>query len=213
MAKISVSLWSADLADLGNEVKRLENYADLFHFDVADGHFGSTFIFSPDLIKALRGKTNIPFDAHLIVEHPDRFITPFIDAGADIITVYAESDCDLESTIKKIKKQRTKVAVSLKPETPVSVLEPFLDGLDMVLIMGAGIDVKGQALVPSTYDKIKGLASLIAQRGLSIDIGIDGGVSKDTVPGLVKAGATVVVSGTLIFSQEPEVIFDWLKKL
>lgn len=212
MLKVSVSLWSADLTNLGNEVKRLEDYADFFHFDVADGHFASTFLFFPDLIKALREKTKLPFDVHLIIKNPGKFIDNFIEAGADIVTVYAEADCNLEDTIERIKDRGAKASVALRPETPITTLEPILDSLDMVVIMGTEVDVRGQSLFPSTDKRIRALSSLIAGKGLKIDIEADGGIRKETVPGLVEAGASVIVAGSLVFNNDLKQIFNWLRR-
>ena len=212
MLKVSVSLWSADLTDLGNEVKRVNNYADSFHFDVADGHFASNFLFFPDLIKAVRKKTLVPFEIHMITEHPEKFIDIFVKSGANTMIIYPEATADLRKTIKEIKKQGLKVSVALKPKTSVSILEPILDHLDMVTVMGTEIEVKSKAIIPSTYKKIKSVASLIARKGLKMDIEADGGIRKETVPKLVKAGATVVVAGSLVFNNDMEQIFAWLRK-
>jgi len=212
MLKISVSLWSADLTELGSEVRRLENYADCFHFDVADGHFAKTFLFFPDLIKALRKRTPVPFEVHLITENPERFIDVFVESGADTIIFYPEATTDLEKTVRQIKKQGPKVSLALKPETSVSVLEPVLDNLDMVTVMGTEVDVKSRGIIPTTYEKITNVASLIACEGLKIDLEADGGIRKETVPKLVKAGATTVVAGSIVFNNDLEQIFAWLRK-
>jgi len=212
MLKIAVSLWSADLTELGSEESRLENYADCFHFDVADGHFAKTFLFFPDIIKALRKRTSIPFEVHLITENPERFIDVFVESGANSIIIYPEATTDLPRTVKQIKKQGLKVSVALKPETPVSVLEPVLDNLEMVTVMGTEVDVRSKTIIPTTYQKITDVASLIAGKGLKIDLEADGGIRKETVPKVVQAGATTVVAGSIVFKNDLEQIFAWLRK-
>lgn len=212
MLKISASLWSADLTELGSEVKRLEEYVDSFHFDVADGHFAKTFLFFPDLIKALREKTSVPFEVHLITENPERHIDLFAESGANSIAVYAEAAADLKETIGRIKERGLKTSVALKPGTPVSVLEAVLNDLDMVTIMGTDVDVKGKQIAPGTYEKIKEVVSLATGEGLKIDIEADGGIRKETIPKLVEAGATVIVAGSLVFKSDLGEIFAWLRK-
>lgn len=212
MLKVSISLWSADLADLGNEVRKVEKYADFFHFDVADGHFVPNFLFFPDLIKAVRKKTSVPFEIHMIAEHPERFIDVFVESGANLMTVYSEAVADLRRTIRQIKKHGLKVSVALQQKTPVSVLEPVIESLDMVTVMGTDIYVKGKPIISSTYKKIRDVAALIAKKGLKLDIEADGGIRKETVPELVKSGTTVIVAGSLVFANKPGQIFTWLRK-
>lgn len=211
----SLSLWSADLTNLGNVVKEAEQFADYFHFDVADGHFGKTFLFFPDLIKSLRPLTSIPFEVHLIVKDPERYIESFSEAGADIITVYPEACDNLLRTLSKIRKYNIKVSLALSPKISISIIESVVNLLDIIVVMGTDIDVKGSSLLPSTYQKIKDVKKLLEKLNIEkIKIEADGGIRKETVPKLIKAGANILVPGSLVFgSSSYAEIFSWLRGL
>jgi len=215
MVECSVSLWSADLTNLGKAVKDVEKYADYFHFDVADGHFVPTLLFFPDLVKSLRPLTSVPFDVHLIVSNPDRFITSFVDAGADIISVYPETCRNLSQTLYKIKNNKVKISVTLNPGTPVEILEPVIDIIDMVVVMGTESGIKGCSLLPSTYKRIADVKKMLLKlkKTGTIKIEVDGGIRKETVPHLIKAGADIIVPGSLVFKNNYSQIFAWLHQL
>jgi ribulose-phosphate 3-epimerase len=209
----SLSLWSADLTNLGNAVKETEQYADYYHFDVADGHFGKTFLFFPDLIKSLRPLTGVPFDVHLIVKDPERYIETFSEAGSDIITVYPESCENLARTLVKIRKHNIKASLALSPEISISIIESVIDLLDMIVVMGTDIDVKSSSLLPSTYQRIRDVSKIFQRLKIDkIKIEADGGIRKETVPKLIKAGADILVPGSLVFkSRNYAEIFSWLR--
>jgi ribulose-phosphate 3-epimerase len=210
----SVSLWSADLTNLGKTVKELEEYADYFHFDVADGHFVPNLLFFPDLVRSLRPLTNIPFEVHLIVESPEQYIDCFAEAGANIISVYPEACEDLPRTLLKIKERNVKVSLSLSPRTSIAILKSVADMLDFIVIMGTEVGVKGRSLLPSTYQKIAEVKKILESLAIKdVKIEVDGGIRKETVPLLIRAGANILVPGSLVFNNKYSQIFSWLRQL
>ncbi len=203
MVKISPSILSADFANLLEDVKKVEKAGvELLHIDIMDGHFVPNISFGPMVLKALKGKTTVPFDVHLMIENPDAYIKEFVDAGASIITVHAEACPHLHRTIQNIKSYGVKAAVSLNPATSLSVLEEVLPELDMVLLMSVNPGFGGQSFIASTLDKTKRLKQMIDAKGLKIDIEIDGGVKLDNAKEIVEAGANVLVAGSAIFKTD-----------
>ncbi len=203
MVKVSPSILSADFAKLGEEVAAAEKAgAELIHIDVMDGHFVSNITIGPLVVKAIRDVTKLPFDVHLMIENPDKYIKEFADSGADIITVHQETCVHLHGTLQSIKKCGVKAAVSLNPGTPVSAIEPVLPLLDMVLIMSVNPGFGGQKFIPESLDKIKQLEEMISRRKLNIDIEVDGGVTVDNVAEVDFAGADIVVMGSAFYNSE-----------
>lgn len=203
MIKIAPSILSADFSKLDEQIKLIEKGgADLIHLDVMDGHFVPNITFGAPVIKMLRGVTDVPFDVHLMIENPERFIDDFVDAGADIITVHAESTVHLHRLIQQIKAHGIKAAVSLNPSTPLDVLDYVLEDIDMVLIMSVNPGFGGQSFIPQCKDKIKKLKKMITDKNLDVEIQVDGGVKLDNIREIMECGADIFVAGSAIFGEE-----------
>ncbi len=193
--KISPSLLSCDYARMGEEIAQLELLgADMLHIDVMDGHFVPNITLGAPVIKALRKVSTLCFDVHLMITDPLRYIGDFIDAGADIVTVHVEC-ADVEESIRKIKEHGKKAALSLKPATPAKAVYPYLNDLDMVLIMTVEPGFGGQKLIGTTLPKIVQIRKLCPD----LDIQVDGGIDRDTAKLCKELGANVLVAGSYIF--------------
>lgn len=211
-----VSLWSADLAALGAEIKRMEPYADLFHLDVADAHFVPGLLFFPDLIAALRPWTTVPFHVHLMAEHPAAHIPAFAEAGANLITVHYENGAEASTALEQIQQHGLAAGLALQLQTPPEVIVPYLDQIQLILLMGTRLGIKGQPLDPNTYRREQIVRQIIHEHGYAgqVKIGVDGGIREQTVPLLRQAGADLIVPGSLIFkSDQPAKTFQWLHAL
>jgi len=202
MVKLAPSILSADFSKLYEDVKKVEDAGvEYLHVDIMDGHFVPNISFGPVVLKSLKGKTNLVTDVHLMIENPDQYIAEFVSAGADIIVVHQEACPHLHRTIQNIKSHGVKAGVSLNPATSLSTIEEVLPELDMVLIMSVNPGFGGQSFIESSLDKIKRLKKMIDDRGLNIDIQVDGGVKVANVKKVVEAGANVIVAGSAIFAQ------------
>ncbi len=200
MGKIAPSILSADFTRLGEEVKSIEQAgADYVHIDVMDGHFVPNITIGPGIVKAVRGVTQLPLDVHLMISNPDDFIEDFAESGADIITVHAEATNHLHRSIQHIKKAGAKPAVSLNPASPLQMIEYVLDDLDMVLLMTVNPGFESQEFIPEVLPKIKRLREIIDDRGLNIEIEVDGGINPENIGLISSAGADVFVAGSAIF--------------
>ena len=205
---IAPSLLAADFSKLKEEIQEVEKYgAEYLHLDVMDGAFVPNISFGTPVISALRKHSNLVFDVHLMIENPDRFIKDFVDAGADIITVHAESTKHLNRTIQLIKSYGKKVGVSLNPSTPLYVIKYDVQNLDMVLIMTVNPGFGGQAFIEKMTDKIKELRTIAPQ----IDIEVDGGINEETGKKVKEAGANILVAGSYIFSGDYKEKIEALK--
>jgi len=214
MLKAATSLWSADLANLESEIKRAEPFSDLFHIDVCDGHYAETLLFFPDLVAAMRPITRLPFEVHLITENPAQWVVPFRDAGADRLVFYPDAVDRPEEILSVIKENGLQPGVSLAIEHPLSMLEPYWEVLDVVVILGTDFGIKGvEDVAEGTYEKIADLARERSVRGLGFEIEADGAIRRNTVPLLRRAGADIVVPGSLMFKENMAEISAWLRSL
>lgn len=196
--KISPSMLSADFANLERDLKAVEaGGADWLHVDVMDGHFVPNITIGPDQVKCLRKTIDLPFDVHLMISEPLKYIKSFADAGADIITVHVEVEDDTQECLELIKKCGCKAGLVLSPDTPVAVLEPFMDEVSMILVMSVYPGFGGQKYIEGTGDRLRAIRKMIGDR--SIDLEVDGGVNFETLSTVVEAGANVIVSGSCLF--------------
>ena len=203
MIKLAPSILSADFARLLEDVKKVENAGcEYLHIDVMDGHFVPNITLGPQVVKSLRIDVNMVFDAHLMIENPDNYIKDFVDAGCDIIVVHQEACKHLHRTIQNIKSYGIKAGVSLNPATPIESIKHILEDIDMVLIMTVNPGFGGQSFIEGMIPKIEELKALIDNRGLNIDIQVDGGIKPNNVEKVVKAGANVIVAGSAIFNSD-----------
>ncbi len=213
MLKCSTSLWSADLANLAAEIKRVEPYSERFHLDVADGHYTPTMLFFPDQVKALRPHTRVPFEVHLMTTDPLRWIEPFVEAGADGIIFCFDAVHNPGDVLRAIKATGKKAGVSLLLTESLEVLEPHWELLDVLTIVGTAMGIKGASMDATVPDKIRRARQIIQQRGLKTEVEADGGIRRETVPLLHAAGADFIVPGSLMFKEDPAAMRKWLAAL
>jgi len=200
---IAPSILSADFARLGAEIAAIEEGgADWVHVDVMDGHFVPNITIGPPVVASIRKITKLPLDVHLMIEDPDKYIVPFAEAGADIITVHSEAATHLHRSIQFIKDQGCKAGVSLNPATPLSALDYVLSQVDMVLIMSVNPGFGGQKFIPAVVPKIRRVRELILERGTEAEIEVDGGMNSNTISEAAAAGANIFVAGNAVFTTE-----------
>ena len=198
---LSPSILSADFSRLGEQIKELDEAgAQYVHIDVMDGMFVPSISFGMPIIRAIRGCSDRIFDVHLMIEEPGRYIADFAEAGADLITVHAESCKHLDRTIESIKERGLLAGVALNPATPVSAISCLLEKVDMVLIMTVNPGFGGQKLIPYTVDKVRELKQLLDEKGLKTDIEVDGGINLSNVRDVMEAGANIIVAGSAVFN-------------
>lgn len=214
--KLSPSILSADFTRLGEELTETAaalRKKDYLHIDVMDGMFVPSISFGFPVIKSIRKITDMTFDVHLMIEEPVRYIKEFKDAGADIITVHAEACSDINKTLDEIKALGLKCSLSIKPDTPVKCLKPYLNKLDMILIMTVYPGFGGQKYIEDSTERIKAVRDMVKQSGLDIDIEVDGGIYSHNMRTVIEAGANVIVCGSAVFCGNISENINMLKKV
>ncbi|AUO55182.1 ribulose-phosphate 3-epimerase [Ehrlichia canis] len=212
MVEVSSSILSADFANLSKSIEVLENASvDYIHIDVMDGNFVPNITIGPVVVSAIRECTKIPFDVHLMINSPSNYIETFVNAGADMITVHAESEVHLDRVIKKIKSYGKDAGLSLVPTSHYSILEYIIFELDLVLIMTVNPGFSGQQFIVSQLDKISRVRSMIEKYSLKTKIAVDGGVNIDNAKSVIEAGADILVVGSAIFKAKN--VLDYVQKL
>lgn len=198
MVKIAPSILSADFGALGEAVARVEaGGADQIHVDVMDGHFVPNLSIGPPVIEAIRKRTRLPLDVHLMIESPERWVETYVRSGADLLTVHVEACPHLQRCLTQIREAGARAGVALNPSTPPHSLDCVLDDLDLILVMSVNPGFGGQAFIPSSYAKVRQIRSLLGRR--QVDVSVDGGVGPGNAGQLALAGASVLVAGSAVF--------------
>ena len=213
MIKIAPSILAADFAYMGDAVKLMEECgADYIHLDIMDGHFVPNITYGQDMVRAIRKRTSLILDAHLMVENPERYISEFVDAGADIITIHQESTPHVYRAIQMIKESGVKAGVALNPSTPVEMLSPYMEDIDLVLIMTVNPGFGGQTFIEPMLKKIEKLRDLKKYYGWTAEIQVDGGINSATSILVREAGAEVIVAGSAVFkAEDPCAVIEMLR--
>lgn len=213
MIKIAPSILSADFTNLGRDIELLKEWnADWIHFDVMDGHFVPNMSFGPVVCSAIRPKTELPIDVHLMVEDPTRFVPWFLQAGANVITLHVEAERHLHRALQQIHEGGCKAGVVLNPGTPAVAVKEVLPFCDLVLVMSVNPGFGGQQFIPESLEKISELRWMIDSKGLHTDIEVDGGINPETAKRCIDAGATILVAGSAVFhAQDPAYMIQQLR--
>ena len=203
MLKLAPSILSADFSHLAEDVKKIEEGgADYIHVDVMDGHFVPNISFGAPVMKCLNDKTDLPYDVHLMIENPDKYIEDFVTDKTEYITVHQEACIHLHRTVENIKSKGVKAGVSINPATPVSTLECILPDVDLVLIMSVNPGFGGQKFIPGSLEKVRELAEIKKSRKLDFAIEIDGGITLENIKEVVEGGVEIAVAGSAVFKVE-----------
>jgi ribulose-phosphate 3-epimerase len=200
--RIAPSLLSANFTRLADEIATIESGADMLHLDVMDGHFVPNMTIGPMIVKACRGVSRLPFDCHLMISEPQRYIEAFIDAGADLISIHVETEPHLQRALQLIRDAGAKAGIAINPATPAESLSTAIEFCDYVLVMSVNPGFGGQRFIEPVVPKIRQISRMIRERGLPVAIEVDGGIDPRTAPAVVAAGATWLVAGSAVFGQE-----------
>ena len=212
-ARISPSILSADMANLGRDLEMISN-ADYIHIDVMDGHFTKNLTFGAEIVRACKRATDVPLDVHMMVTNPDDTVDWYLDAGADLVTVHYEASTHLHRTVKHIQDRGAKAGVVLNPATPVCLLDSIFEDVDMVLLMSVNPGFGGQSYIPGTDAKIRQLRAMCDEHGVSPLIEVDGGVSSKNIERVCACGADVLVAGSAVFgADDPRAEVESLRAL
>ena len=197
--KLSPSLLSADFSRLAEEALSIEHLVDRFHWDVMDGHFVPNLTFGPLVVNALRKRLHIPFDIHLMIDHPEVYAPQFVTQPDDVIIVHVETQNDSAALLQLIRAQGARCGITLKPGTALETIEPYLDEVSMILVMSVEPGFGGQSFMPESLTRVRALKELIGER--TIEISIDGGINASTIGEVAKAGVDIAVAGSAIFGE------------
>ncbi len=211
--KVAPSILSADFGKMAEAVQNLDKWqADLIHCDVMDGVFVPNLTFGMDMVKALRKYTNGILDVHLMIIKPERYVPQFLAAGADVVTFHPDASEDVAGALKAIRDAGKKCGLVLNPDKPLSLIEPYLDDIDVVIIMGVYAGFGGQSFIPETMDKIRATKKLIGNRNIEIEM--DGGASPKNFAELAAAGTDVIVAGSAVFkAEDPAAVIEQIHKI
>jgi ribulose-phosphate 3-epimerase len=203
--KIAPSLLSADFSRLADELAEVENEADLLHLDVMDGHFVPNLTIGPGIVKACRAHSRLPFDCHLMIDNPQLYIDRFLEAGADMISVHVEAEPHLQRALQMIRDGGAKAGIAINPATSAESLSTAIEFCDFVLVMTVNPGFGGQKFIEPVVPKIRRIAQMVRERGVHVEIEVDGGVDRTTAPLVAHAGATMLVAGSAVFGEKDRV--------
>ena len=200
---LSPSILSADFWNLGEQIRELEQAgAQYIHIDVMDGRFVPSLTFAMPIVSSLRKRTDLFLDVHLMIVEPEKYVKDFADCGADLINFHLEATEDVDGTIDLIRSLGKKVGITIKPATPAEAVRPYLEKVDMVLIMTVEPGFGGQKMIPECVEKITQIREMITEKGLSVDVEADGGINAENVGQIIAAGANVIVAGSAVFKND-----------